>query len=79
VARLLAGWRDVPPADMSAVVATLMAVSQLLADVPEVAELDINPCWSTTPAPSRWMPACASARASRRARPASPSRPTRPS
>ena len=43
VARLLAGWRDVPPADMSAVVATLMAVSQLLADVPEVAELDINP------------------------------------
>ena len=43
VARLLAGWRDVPPADMPAVIATLMAVSQLLADVPEVAELDINP------------------------------------
>ncbi len=43
VARLLAGWRDVPPADREAVVATLMAVSQLLADVPEVAELDINP------------------------------------
>jgi len=43
VARLLAGWRDVPPAKLDAVVATLMAVSQLLADVPEVAELDINP------------------------------------
>ena len=43
VARLLAGYRDVPPADLDAVVATLMAVSQLLADVPEVAELDINP------------------------------------
>ena len=42
-ARLLAGWRDVPPADLDAVIATLMAVSQLLADVPEVAELDINP------------------------------------
>ena len=43
VARLLKGYRDVPPADMDSVVATLMAVSQLLADVPEVAELDINP------------------------------------
>lgn len=43
VARLLAGYRDVPAADLDAVVATLMAVSQLLADVPEVAELDINP------------------------------------
>lgn len=43
VARLLQGYRDVPPADLDAVVATLQAVSQLLADVPEVAELDINP------------------------------------
>ncbi|HQQ54263.1 MAG TPA: GNAT family N-acetyltransferase, partial [Ottowia sp.] len=43
VARLLAGYRDVPAADLDAVVATLMAVSQLLVDVPEVAELDINP------------------------------------
>ncbi len=43
VARLLKGYRDVKPADLDAVVATLMAVSQLLADVPEVAELDINP------------------------------------
>ena len=43
VARLLHGYRDVKPADIDAIVATLMAVSQLLADVPEVAELDINP------------------------------------
>ncbi|WOP14996.1 bifunctional acetate--CoA ligase family protein/GNAT family N-acetyltransferase [Ottowia sp. SB7-C50] len=43
VAKLLHGYRDVPPADIDAVIATLMAVSQLLADVPEVAELDINP------------------------------------
>lgn len=43
VSRLLRGWRDTPAADLDAVYATLMAVSQLLADVPEVAELDINP------------------------------------
>ena len=43
IARLLAGWRDVPPADMGALTATLVAVSGLLAAVPEVAELDINP------------------------------------
>ena len=43
VARLLKGYRDVPPAKLDAVVQTLEAVSQLLADIPELAELDINP------------------------------------
>jgi acetyltransferase len=43
VARLLAGWRDVPPADESALHAVLIGVSQLLAEIPEIAELDINP------------------------------------
>ncbi len=43
VARLLKGWRDTPAADLDAVVSTLLAVAQLLADVPELAELDINP------------------------------------
>jgi acetyltransferase len=43
VARLLAGWRDTPPADEAALHAVLVAVSQLLADIPEIAELDINP------------------------------------
>jgi acetyltransferase len=43
VARLLAGWRDVPPADSAAVVGVLTAMSQLLADEPRIAELDINP------------------------------------
>jgi len=43
VSRLLAGWRDVPAADTEAVVGVLTALSQLLADEPRIAELDINP------------------------------------
>ena len=39
-ARLLQGWRDVPAADIGAVVDTLMAVSQLLATEPRIAEID---------------------------------------
>jgi len=43
VARLLAAWRDTPAADLEAVYRVLIAVSALLADLPELAELDINP------------------------------------
>ncbi len=43
VSRLLAARRDAPAADEAALHQVLMAVSQLLADVPEIAELDINP------------------------------------
>jgi len=43
VARLLAGWRDTPAVDEAALHAVLLAVSQLLADIPQLAELDINP------------------------------------
>ena len=43
VARLLAGWRDVPAADSDAVAGVLIALSQLLADEPRISELDINP------------------------------------
>jgi len=43
VSRLLAGWRDVPPADRAAVVGVLTALSQLLAEEPRIAEIDINP------------------------------------
>ena len=43
VARLLDGFRDTPAADQEALHRVLVAVSQLLADVPEIAELDINP------------------------------------
>ena len=43
VAKLLQGFRGTPAVDMDALHGVLMAVSQLLADVPEIAELDINP------------------------------------
>lgn len=43
VSRLLAGWRDTPAVDDVAVQSVLVAVSELLAQVPEIAELDINP------------------------------------
>ncbi|MDP3700407.1 MAG: bifunctional acetate--CoA ligase family protein/GNAT family N-acetyltransferase [Hylemonella sp.] len=43
VSRLLGGWRDTPAVDEAALHAVLLAVSQLLADIPELAELDINP------------------------------------
>jgi acetyltransferase len=43
VARLLAGYRDRAPADAEALVASLLQVSQLACDLPEVAEMDINP------------------------------------
>jgi acetyltransferase len=43
VARLLAGYRDRPPANQGAIEAALVALSDLVVDFPEVAELDINP------------------------------------
>ncbi len=43
VASLLAGYRDHPPAKLDAICDVLIALSQMLADLPELAELDINP------------------------------------
>jgi acetyltransferase len=43
VAKLLAGYRDRPPADRRALCLTLVKLSQLVADLPELAELDVNP------------------------------------
>jgi len=43
VARLLDGFRDTPAADLDALHGVLVAVSQLLADHAQIAELDINP------------------------------------
>ena len=43
VAKLLAGYRDRPPADVDAVASTLVKLSGLLIACPEIAEIDINP------------------------------------
>lgn len=43
VARLLAGFRDRPRADLDALYDVLVRVGQMVVDLPELAELDINP------------------------------------
>jgi acyl-CoA synthetase (NDP forming) len=42
-ATLLDGWRGAPPADRAEVAGVLHRLSRLAVDVPEVAELDLNP------------------------------------
>ena len=46
VSRLLAGWRDRPAARLDAVADGLVALSRMQADLPELAELDVNPLWA---------------------------------
>jgi len=41
--KLLAGARGQAPADLDAIVDTLLRISQLVSDWPEIAEMDINP------------------------------------
>jgi acetyltransferase len=43
IARLMHGWRDVPAVDLGAVEHVLIALAQLVAEEPRIAELDINP------------------------------------
>jgi acyl-CoA synthetase (NDP forming) len=43
VGRLLGGFRGAPPADVAAVADLLLRVGRLADDLPEVAELDLNP------------------------------------
>jgi acetyltransferase len=43
VAKLLAGYRDRAAADIDAITHALLAVSQMVCELPELAELDINP------------------------------------
>ena len=69
--RLLRGWRDVPPAHRPSIHAALPAVAQLLADVPEIAELDIHPLVVDARGAVRWMRVCALAPADPAARCAS--------
>jgi acetyltransferase len=46
ISRLLEGYRDRPPADMNAICVTLMRISQMIVDIPEIVELDINPLFA---------------------------------
>ena len=41
--RLIQGWRGKPPANLGELEATLVNFSNLVADFPEIAEIDINP------------------------------------
>ena len=43
VYRQLKGYRDRPPADQDAIALTLVRLSQLICDFPQIGELDINP------------------------------------
>lgn len=47
--RLLTGYRGHPPADLEALEETLLRVSRLVEEVPEIRELDLNPIFSLTP------------------------------
>ncbi len=48
VSRLLDGYRDRLPADRAALQLALVKISQLIIDLPEIAELDINPLLAST-------------------------------
>ena len=43
---LLMGFRDRPPANIDSICLTLMQISQLIIDLPEIVELDINPLFA---------------------------------
>ena len=43
ISRLLAGYRDRPAADQDAICGVLIRAAQLIADIPEIVEIDINP------------------------------------
>jgi len=43
ISKVLSGYRDQPPVDMETLCQTLVQISQLIVDIPEIEELDINP------------------------------------
>jgi acyl-CoA synthetase (NDP forming) len=47
--RLLQGYRGHPPADLAAIEETLLRVSRLVEEIPEIAELDLNPLFALPP------------------------------
>lgn len=46
ISKLLAGYRDIPAADLEGIKLTLVKISQLIIDNPEIIELDINPLFA---------------------------------
>ena len=58
--RLVAGFRGAAPADPVALVDLLLRLGRLAEDLPEVAELDLNPILAGPTAASWSTPACAS-------------------
>ena len=47
--RLLTGYRGHPPADLDALEETLLRVSRLVEEIPEIRELDLNPIFVRLP------------------------------
>jgi acetyltransferase len=43
ISKLLAGYRDRPPANRAAICLVLIQIAELMVDMPEIVELDINP------------------------------------
>jgi acetyltransferase len=46
ISKLLSGYRDIPSADLEEIKLTLVKISQLIIDNPEIIELDINPLFT---------------------------------
>jgi acyl-CoA synthetase (NDP forming) len=46
---LLTGYRGHPPADLDALEETLLRVSRLVEEIPEISELDLNPIFALPP------------------------------
>lgn len=47
--RLLTGYRGRPPADLEALEETLLRVSRLVEEIPQISELDLNPIFALPP------------------------------
>lgn len=47
--QLLTGYRGQPPADHDALEDTLLRVSRLVEEIPEISELDLNPIFALPP------------------------------
>jgi acyl-CoA synthetase (NDP forming) len=53
--RLLEGYRGHPPANIPAIQDLLLRVARLVEEVPEIAELDLNPVIALPPGQGCWI------------------------